>query len=400
MTTADIADWAVSSPLIDGVIFPPKDRPETVPVLAVAIARGFRGYGKGTTQSAALAAAVGEALEQFAAYQPCGAELIKESFAGIADRAFDPRWLCLYRPDQYQRAGFPYRPFDPNRPLHWVKGRWLDSDGGVEGEVYVPASAVFMNDDFASEALCQVTSNGLGAGTSVEAASRSAALELYERDSFLTSWIARCNAIPLPLANIEADVAEAIRQREVDGAKIELYQVAPGDPAFVVVCVGLGDCERWPAVTLGLGAGADLRQAITRAVLEHGQTGPFLADQWRRKKMRIPNSRADIHSLLDQAAYYCDPAHFAEFDKWRSGSRRRASSQQIDTMSARGCEARIAIVELTPPELADTPFRVVRAIGRGLQPIWAGFGFERTFTNRLECLLDGREPNLAPIPIC
>jgi hypothetical protein len=48
---------------------------------------------------------------------------------------------------------------------------------------------------------------------------------------------------------------------------------------------------------------------------------------------------------------------------------------------------RVATADLTPPELEESPFRVVRR-------------FERIFTERLRTLLNGREPNLAPHPIC
>lgn len=391
MSLAEIADWAVSSPLIDGVIFVPAGNGGvTVPVRAVAVARGFQGYGKGLTQSAAMASAIGEALEQFAASRVCQTPLIEASFNQLADKAFDPRWLCLYRLDQYRRPGFPYQPFDPNRPLRWVLGHWLD-DGQ---EVYLPAFAVFLSQEFVSESLCQMTSNGLAAGESVSSAVRSAVFELHERDSFLSSWIAQCNVVRVPMNDPDPDVAEMLSQCERQGATIEIYLVAQGDPAYVAVCVGLGEGDRWPAVTLGLGAGNELRQAVMRAVLEHGQTGPFLADEWRLKPREISVTHQDVLNLQDQALYYCDPLHFGEFEKWRSGSRRINPTPRSDN------DVRIAVVDLTPPELEDSPYRVVRAVARGLQPVSAGHGFERSHTKRLQTLLKGRQPNPAPVPFC
>jgi ribosomal protein S12 methylthiotransferase accessory factor len=162
----------------------------------------------------------------------------------------------------------------------------------------------------------------------------------------------------------------------------------------------LGDGSRWPAVTLGLGAGNDRRQAVTRAVLEHGQTGPFLADQWRGRKCPIPATHSDIRTLHDQALYYCDPAHRAEFDSWRSGAPSAIGDSAGKGADVQNEDVRIAIVDLTPPELLDSPYCVVRAVARGLQPVHAGFGLERTYTKRLERLLRGREPNPAPPPIC
>jgi YcaO cyclodehydratase, ATP-ad Mg2+-binding len=74
--------------------------------------------------------------------------------------AFDPRWLCLYNDEKYGRVDFPYRRFDPDHPLHWTRGQWLDTGEAV----YLPAFAVWLANAFEEEALCQVTSNGLAAG--------------------------------------------------------------------------------------------------------------------------------------------------------------------------------------------------------------------------------------------
>ncbi len=387
MSPAEIADWAIASPLIDGVVFVPHDQEHmALPIRALAFAGGFQGYGKGLTQSAALASAVGEALERYAAAKWPISDLVLASYADLSQVAFDPRWLCLYRPEQYERVGFPYQPFHANKPIHWILGHWLDSHEAV----YLPAFAVFLNSEWSGEALCQMTSNGLAAAASVEDANAQAALELYERDSFLLSWIAKCNAAPVQ--NNDATVSEMLTQCQECGAHVDLYLVAQGGPATVAVCVARGDGYRWPAVTLGLGSGSNAKEAVLRAVLEHGQTGPSLANEWRRER-RLFASDQDIRTLHDQALYYCDPAHLSEFENWRSD----ACRVQITVSNS---QIRIATVDLTPHELMDGPFRVVRAIARGLQPIHAGHGFERTHTERLEQLLQGRAPNPAPIPIC
>jgi hypothetical protein len=84
---AGIVDWVASSPIIDGVLFGSSDwEVEGPPVCAVAVARGFRGFGKGVTQSDALASAVGEALEQYAASQVRPLELYGATFREIEEQ--------------------------------------------------------------------------------------------------------------------------------------------------------------------------------------------------------------------------------------------------------------------------------------------------------------------------
>jgi len=333
---------------------------------------------------------VGEAVERWAAASVDSERLVRASFRELRRRAdaFDPRWLCLYSAQQYSLPHFPYRPYDENQPLHWIAGRWLDS-----GEpVYLPAFATYLTDKFAPEALCQTSSNGLAAGLSAEDAARRASLELYERDAFVTSWTALSGAVRADLQGVEPGIAQIAARLEAQGARIETYLVARGNPVFVAVSVGLGQGDWWPAVTLGLGAARDRSQAIGKAILEHGQTGPYFAQVWRSKKARIPATPSQILTLEDHALYYCDPSHRAEFDRWREGVHHETSGI--------GDDVRIAVADLTPPELESSPFRVVRALARGLQPIHCGPAFERLPTCRLTVLLAGRPPNLAPPPIC
>jgi ribosomal protein S12 methylthiotransferase accessory factor len=382
-----VVDWAESSPIIDGVVFGPAE----ASVCAVAVARGFRGFGKGATKDEALISAVGEALEQYAAAHVPRHDLVRSTFRELAGEAFDPMWLCLYTDAQYERPGFPYRQFDPEKPLHWVRGRWLESDQFV----WLPAFAVFLSDEFEDESLCQATSNGLAAGAGEQDAAYRASAELYERDAFLTCWI--CLESGTPVAAISdldtCDLKVAARLQSL-GAALEVYILR--EQPCVSVCLGLGDGRQWPALTLGLGAGADSRSAIRKSVLELGQTGPYLARIWKNREVELPASHQQIHTFQDHALYYCDPNHAAEFAEWLNGLRGGARKETDDASSP----VSIAYANITPPELEESPFRIVRALARGLQPIYYGNGFERRYTRRLMDLLNGRRPNVAPPPIC
>jgi ribosomal protein S12 methylthiotransferase accessory factor len=386
-----VVDWVESSPIVDGVIFGPVE----ASVCAVAVARGFRGFGKGATKSETLVSAVGEALEQYAAAQVPRPSLIRSTSRELGSEAFDPRWLCLYTDAQYERPGFPYRRFDPDRPLHWIPGRWLDSNQSV----WLPAFAVFLSNEFDDENLCQATSNGLAAGASGLDAAYRATAELYERDAFLMSWIALEAGTPTALYDLEACDMEVAARLRSSGAALEAYLLREQSPC-VAACLGLGDGQQWPALTLGLGAGTDCRSAIRKSVLELGQTGPYFARIWKNREVELPASRRQIRTFEDHALYYCNPDRTPEFAEWLDNLRGGAGCTRMDTAGALSSSVRIAIADVTPTELQESPFRIVRALACGLQPIYYGDGFERAHTQRLKDLLNGRKPNLAPPPIC
>ncbi len=60
---------------------------------------------------------------------------------------------------------------------------------------------------------------------------------------------------------------------------------------------------------------------------------------------------------------------------------------------------RVALVDVTSPDVALSPFRVARAIGTDMQPIHFGHRLQRLGNPRLKALLKGRGPNPNPHPI-
>ena len=147
--------------------------------------------GKGLTAVDALIGAAGEAIERYSAARYRREDLRLASWNGLGEEGLDPRQLCLYDEDQYREPGFPFAPFDPDRPIHWLRGSWLGS-----GEpVWVPALTSFFN--FMAdpgEHFCQVSSNGLAAGGDLEDAALRALFELVERDAFMLTWLCQLPA--------------------------------------------------------------------------------------------------------------------------------------------------------------------------------------------------------------
>ena len=346
----------------------------------------MRGHGKGVTHADALCSALGEAFEQYAArhlpYEP----FFRAPLRDIHEFAFDPRWLGLYSSPQYQHPEFPYRPFDPERAISWTRGYWLDSGESV----LLPAAAVYLDGNLESEeGLCQMTSNGLAASDSVPDAAARAALEVYERGEFLRTWLTRRPASAADLSALPSEIARLPRHWQESGARTEVRLLCR-DP-YVALCIARGDGVHWPAITLGLGAGWQADDAVRKALLEHGQTGPYFARLWRNRERPIPANPGDIHSFEDHAMYYCDPAHVAAFDFLREGPAHPPPAT---------ADVRIAIAEITPRELEGSPFRVVRALARGLQAIHCGFGLERSPAPQIERDLGGKAANGDPVPLC
>jgi ribosomal protein S12 methylthiotransferase accessory factor len=339
------------------------------------------GAGKGVTALDALVRAVGEAVERYSAERYETKERLRASVAGMAAAARDfiaPDRLGLYEDRQYSDPHFRYVRLAESTPIDWVQGRWLDTGSPV----YVPALPAFFNYHAPrEEAFCQVTSNGLAAGATLADASMRAALELIERDAFILSWLARLPGRRVLVDDsVDPDTREVARQLAAQGARLELYLLDVGVGVPTVMSVGFGDGQRWPGATVAMAAHPSPRAAIRKAVLEQAHVGPYLKQQMLGDEVAIPERPEAVHSLMDHATYYFPPERAAALRFLGEGGTVRAAelaepeAPPLEEVVARVRAAglRIAVVDVTSPDLAATPFRVARAIGPDFQQIHFG----------------------------
>lgn len=362
------------------------------------------GWGKGLTLPGALLSAVGEAIERYAPSLPDPARITWARQGDLEGDVLDPRTFGLYRDDQYTSPGFPYARYDEAAVHPWVAGSWLA--GGAP--VWVPAVATFLSLRLQPEQLiCQGTSNGLAAGTGFEAAAARAILEVVERDALLTAWLTgACGRRVLLDEGLDPDLGAVLAGIQALGGAPEVYLLPTAACGTVAVCLALGDGERWPGVTLGLGADLDPATAIRQAILEQGQTGPHLRRMLRSGTLTAPAGPPDVVTMLDHAAYYFPPERSAAFEALRSGQGVIHFSDLAPApaawdplvalrpeLGAAGID--VALVDVTSADVATIGWHVVRAVAPALQPLTYGFGMDRRPVAR--ALLMGLAADRPPI---
>jgi ribosomal protein S12 methylthiotransferase accessory factor len=357
---------------------------------------GEIGSGKGLDAKEALLGAVGEALERYSAARYHRDTLRHTAMADLEQPAVDPREFVLYDDKKYSQPDFPYRRFDAQTPIWWCRGEWLDT-----GEpVLVPALMTYYNFHAPpSERLCQVTSNGLAAGESDDDARLRASWELIERDAFMLTWLAKLTARRIePDDSLDPQLREIIRQIGQAGARVELYLLNAGIAVPVVACLALGNGTRWPAITVALGAHADGPTAVRKAILEQGHVGPYVRRLMRKSDTVIPASPDAVRTLNDHALFYVPPSRLASFSFLRGTSSsillaelpRHPAPTIADCTNAlvRGA-VRVVTVDVTSPDMRLSPFRVARALGVHMQPIYFGHHLGRTANPRLQTFAPG-----------
>jgi ribosomal protein S12 methylthiotransferase accessory factor len=176
-----------------------------------------------------------------------------------------------------------------------------------------------------------------------------------------------------------------------------------------VTCLAVGDGEHWPGVTVSSAAHTNVRVACRKAILEQSYSGVHMRRLMLHGHHQIPKEPQQIRTFLDHALYYIPASKSSAFDFLRSGGGDPLSLSDLATsncvligdlakrLSQLG--VRIAVVDVTSPDVARSPFRVVRALGTKLQPLHCGYGLERTENPRLRSMLSSNI-NDHPHPLC
>jgi ribosomal protein S12 methylthiotransferase accessory factor len=364
------------------------------------------GWGKGLTPADAVRSALGEAVERYSASLPDPDRIVWARLEELEGDVLDPRLVPLYGQTQYERASFPYVPFDPAVRHPWVAGRRLENGA----EVWVPAVLAFLSLDIGRENLIsQGTSNGLATGTEHDDAALRAVLELVERDAMMAAWLTGAPGRRIVVDDtLEPALASVLGGIESLGVTVELYLLPTSVCGTATICLGLSDGDTWPGVTMGLGADLDPAEAVRQAILELGQTGPYLTHLLRSGKLRIPGEPESVETMLDHAAFYFPVDRASAFDRLRGGDDAVPLGSLLTWDGERSLEAcaaaleragvRVALVDVTSSDIATTPFRVVRAVSPDLQPISYGYGFERAPAERIRSRVLGEGlPPIHPI---
>ena len=369
-------------------------------------AMGQIGSGKGLDDMSANISAIGEALERYSASRYQMADCKYASISQLRGDYIDPETLVLYSKRQYATPGFPFHKWLRKQKIHWSEGHWL----GTDSKVWVPSLVTYFN--FAcphKEQFSQVSSNGLAAGQNNEDAAIRACYELIERDAMMLTWYAQ---LPCKRLSYKALYNGKMRVMIDDltslGMTLELYTLDSGVHVPTVVCLALGDGFRTPAASVALATHGDIKVAMRKALLEQGHVMPYLC-QLMSSHQKIPRDVSEVQGLEDHAAYYFSKDKLPAFDFMRQPESEmievkdwpypvvKNSADLRNRLLEAGVE--VAVVDVTSPDIALSPFRVARAVGVHMQPIHFGEQFKRVDNPRLRKLLQGRPVNNEPHPI-
>ena len=352
------------------------------------------GIGKGNTEKSALVPALAEAIERYCALCPNERNLTFAKRSQLDAPSVDPHEFVLYSSKQYATPGFPYLPFNDDRPIHWCRA----VEVGSNSMYFVPAQLVFLRlgRSAMTDRLVPMTSNGLAAGPTMHEAILSGLLELVERDALIRNWVNSQSCDQIALAkypSIEGEIIQHYRKHNID---IKLFLMNSDIAAYAIMAIATSTDGRPPYVTVGMGCSLDPEDAVKKAIFElcqvrHGE----ICRMKNRTLSQKASSPQRIFSPEDHSGYYSRVEMPSAFKFLESGVRRPlqhlpsySRGNALDNLEHILLQLynhgmRIFYVDLTLPELRGIAITSVRVMVTKLQPMHFGFGMERHGGNRL-----------------
>jgi len=334
------------------------------------------GIGAGFDREGAYWAAIGEAVERYAAAIYWRDTLTWAPAAGLGERAID-----LTRLVRVGRAEVV--DFDPAAARYWVAG----TDLATGANRLVPAAMAYLAYEARTpdEIICQDDSTGLACGRTFGDAALRAVCEILERDAFAATWLLghrppRIDLSARDLGRLSPGCRRVLTHR---GFRMDVFHLAQSFGVHVVATVTR---SAQGAGVVAAAAAPSLDRAMEKAAAE-GMHAWISARKMAGQPAVETVSR--IGSPADHARYYLRPERFEIVSSVFCGDTTvgcadLSTSPHVDLSASPHADLAAithglaeaglgaTAVDLTTGDVADLGFRVVRVVVPGLQPLVFG----------------------------
>lgn len=345
-------------------------------------------------QSQAIISGIGEAVERYCACIYRNESLCLSTYQDL-DRALDPTEVTNFSTQQRHSGDVPSPGYEHGDELRWVQAERLE-DGA---DIAVPAQLAYLNYNRGSEPLIRnPISTGLAAGMTRSAAIDRGALEVVERDAFMTYYLTKTQ-LPRIQLDIQTEAIKALTDR-LERAAIDWYLLDARTDTEVPIVIAVLVADEVPAVTVSAAAHGTATGAVQSALEEALQIRLY-----QRHLLEAGSDPVDLPAV-DNAAIERDTrllgwAREEAADKlpfWIESSHSMALSAlrnaapPTDSRSATLVDDTFEqyVVDLTTDDVAQVGFTVIRVIAPTAQPLYLREATPYLDTDRLRSVPKAR----------
>lgn len=244
---------------------------------AITGVKNFRSTGgAATSRDAAMAKALGEAVERY-----CGSiydirVLPLSTFADAQFECMHPSEFSLYSKTQYRQNDFLFGPFTESTPVRWCPSLDLIS----KREVSVPAAMVyvpyFFVPDIGERPIVQPMSTGLACHQTYAKAVTSAVCEVIERDAFSIVWLARVSPPRIRQETLDPANKDRLRRFERSGCEVILLDLTLDIRVPTVLAVQRNKRDGCPPIAFAAATGGSPKESVQKSLEELAHTYRYM----------------------------------------------------------------------------------------------------------------------------
>lgn len=342
--------------------------------------------GASVTREAAMAKALGEAIERY-----CAAIFESEDFPLASAEAalfpcVQPEKFALYSDKQFNYPDFPYVPFTKFTPV-----RWTDVYNPLNGDVwFVPASMVFLPYFYDSEngepPITQPISTGLACHCSFEEAAASAIAEVIERDAFTITWQAMLKMPHIRLETLSRYNQDIVNRFERAGYSITMLNITLEHGIPTILSVLHTHNFMLPAMVFAASAHLDPEHAIRSSLEELAHTRRLAAYYKAERPPIVPlpdyanicNQASHVHLFCDQGNFplahfiFSSPSEidYSDIPNLSTGNPHQDLYVYLERINS--VNYQVLLKDITTQDVDELGLKVVRALIPGFHPLFMG----------------------------
>jgi ribosomal protein S12 methylthiotransferase accessory factor len=363
------------------------------------------GSGASTDCVEAQAATIGEAIERYS-LMLSGKQLEHRASKEVDASVCDRRTFELFSEKQLQAPRFPFVAHDPNMPIGWLPAWNL----GEDKPALYPASLSFLSYEGNHDEgpFGYASSSGVASGCTREEALLGAITELVERDAVVLTWLQERSRPLIDLSGaLPQRVAAIVEKIQEVGLDVHAIDITTDVGIPTVLAAASSSNPARPALSIGAACRLDPWRALQKALTEAAHTYGFLDNVTRGldlgreidEAFYAPEALSTFkdhaklfahHGMMEHAEFLLASDERADLSRYEAppeGSRRAQPAAQIEEcvarLGARGFP--VYAMDMTPDDIAEADFSVVRAASPGLQTLWAKhwsfLGCRRTYAS-------------------
>jgi ribosomal protein S12 methylthiotransferase accessory factor len=353
--------------------------------------------GASSVLDVAVAKAIGEAIERYAAAIYDHEELPLSPQTTAPFRCVDPGEFAIHSAAQYAEPEFPWVPLDPLTPV-----RWTPAIDAATGETWhVPAAMVFMPYHYyegtGDAPIVQPISTGLACHLSHSRAAISGICEVVERDAFTITWQARLARPHVRVETLSDRNFDLVQRFERTGGGVTLLDITLDSKVPTILAVLRSAAPACPALVVAAAADLDPEEAVRKSLEELAHTRRYSQQIKTRLPRLAPDaSHRNVTDQLDHLNFWCDhsnadraafllssPARsdFEDIGSLVTGDDDRNLGVLVERIEATG--HRVLLCDLTTPDIRNLGLSVIRALIPGYHPLFMGFALRALGGRRL-----------------